>query len=37
MGELASLPNIGSIVEKQLMDVGIKNYEELKEIGAKEA
>ena len=37
MGELAFLPNIGTIVEKQLLDVGIENYEQLKEIGAEEA
>ena len=37
MGELTSLPNIGPIVEKQLLDVGIENYEQLKEIGAEEA
>lgn len=37
MGELSKLPNIGQAVEKQLNDVGIKTYEELKSIGSKEA
>ena len=37
MGELSKLPNIGLVVEKQLNDVGIKTYEELKKIGSMEA
>ena len=37
MGELSKLPNIGQAVEKQLNDVGITTYEELKSIGSKEA
>lgn len=37
MGELSELPNIGAAVEKQLDDVGIKTYEQLKEVGSKEA
>lgn len=37
MGELSKLPNIGAAVEKQLDDVGIKTYEQLKEVGSKEA
>jgi len=37
MGELSKLPNIGPVVEKQLIEVGINTFEELKEIGSKEA
>lgn len=37
MGELSKLPNIGKIVEAQLIQVGIDTTEKLKEIGAKEA
>ncbi len=37
MGELSSLPNIGKVVEDQLMQVGINSAGELKRIGAKEA
>ena len=37
MGELSKLPNIGAFVEKQLDDVGIKTYEQLKKAGSKEA
>ena len=37
MGELSSLPNIGKVVEAQLMQVGIHSAEELKRIGAREA
>lgn len=37
MGELSKLLNIGAAVEKQLDDVGIKTYEQLKEVGSKEA
>ncbi|MDU5105712.1 TfoX/Sxy family protein [Clostridium sp.] len=37
MGELSKLPNIGEFVEKQLNEVGISTYEELKEAGAKDA
>ena len=32
MGELAKLPNIGSAVERQLNEVGIHTYEELKDF-----
>lgn len=35
--QLAQLPNIGTVLEKQLYEVGILTYEELKEIGAKQA
>lgn len=37
MGELNKLPNIGKIVEKQLEQVGITSYDELKELGAEQA
>ncbi|MGN0341881.1 MAG: TfoX/Sxy family protein [Roseburia sp.] len=37
MGELSKLPNIGTTVEEQLIQVGINSLEELKKIGAKEA
>lgn len=37
MGELSKLPNIGEVVEKQLNQVGITTYEQLKEIGSKQA
>ena len=37
MGELSSLPNIGKVVEEQLMQVGVNSAEDLKRIGAKKA
>jgi len=37
MGELAKLPNIGKMVEEQLLQVGIGSADELKRIGAKTA
>ena len=37
MGQLSKLPNIGAVVEDQLNNVGIKTYEQLKEVGSKEA
>lgn len=37
MGELAKLLNIGETVEKQLNEVGINTYEELKKMGSREA
>ena len=37
MGELSRLPNIGKVVEEQLMQVGVNSAEELKRIGAKKA
>lgn len=37
MGELSKLPNIGPAVEEQLNAVGIVTYEQLKEIGSKQA
>ena len=37
MGQLSKLPNIGKEVERQLNQVGINTYEELKELGAEKA
>ncbi len=37
MGELSNLPNIGKTVEEQLISVGIKSADQLKELGAKAA
>lgn len=37
MGELSKLPNIGKVVEEQLIQVGIDSFEKLKEICAKAA
>ena len=37
MGELSKLPNIGKTVEGQLLQIGIRTVDELKEAGAKEA
>ena len=37
MGELSNLPNIGKVVEEQLMQVGVNTAEELREAGAKQA
>jgi DNA transformation protein len=37
MGDLSKLPNIGKEVENQLNQVGISNYDELKNIGAEQA
>lgn len=37
MGELANLPNIGKEVERQLNQVGINTFEDLKLIGTEQA
>lgn len=37
MGELLELPNIGKDTERQLNEVGIHTYDELKELGAEQA
>lgn len=37
MEQLSKLPNIGKVLEKQLQEVGIFTYEQLKQTGAKEA
>ncbi|NEU04821.1 TfoX/Sxy family protein [Clostridium senegalense] len=36
MGELLKLPNIGEKVKKQLNEVGIFTYDELKNIGTEQ-
>ena len=37
MGELSKLPNIGAVVEEQLHQVGINTYDQLKEMGSRQA
>ena len=37
MGELSNLPNIGTVVEEQLNQVGIVTEADLKAAGAKQA
>lgn len=37
MDKLSKMPNIGAILEKKLIDVGVKTPEELKALGSKEA
>ena len=37
MGELSKLPNIGKIIEKELIQVGIDSVDELKKTGARAA
>ncbi len=37
MGELAILPNVGKVLEKNLNEVGIYTVKQLREIGSKEA
>ncbi|MEG6613022.1 TfoX/Sxy family protein [Pseudoclostridium thermosuccinogenes] len=37
MGKLSELPNIGKTLEKRLVKAGIKDAEDLKQIGSKEA
>lgn len=37
MGELSELPNIGKVVEGQLNQAGITTYEQLKEMGSRQA
>ncbi len=37
MGELSNLPNIGEMVEQQLNQVGITTYEQLTQIGSRQA
>ena len=34
MERLSDLPNIGEVVEKQLNEVGIETYADLKKLGA---
>ncbi len=37
MRDLHNLPNIGEVLEKQLVDVGITNPHQLLQIGSREA
>lgn len=37
MSELSKLPNIGKVVEQQLLQVGIESAEQLREIGSWQA
>jgi DNA transformation protein and related proteins len=37
MGRLSNMPNIGSVLEKKLNEVGITNPEALIQLGSKEA
>ncbi|MBV7272766.1 TfoX/Sxy family protein [Clostridium sp. PL3] len=37
MGELSKLPNIGKEIERQLNEVGIFTYDELKDTGTEKA
>lgn len=37
MGELSNLPNIGKVLEQQLLQVGIETPEYLKQVGSKQA
>ncbi|GHU90845.1 competence protein TfoX [Spirochaetia bacterium] len=37
MGELSNLINIGKKLEKQLNEIGVKTFDELKNIGSKKA
>ena len=37
MGELSKLPNIGKVVEEQLIQIGISSVDDLMKVGAKEA
>ncbi|WP_461615191.1 TfoX/Sxy family protein [Clostridium sp. Marseille-QA1073] len=37
MDRLSKMPNIGKILEQKLIDAGVKDADELKAIGSKEA
>lgn len=37
MGRLSNMPNIGSVLEKKLIEVGITDPEALIQLGSKEA
>jgi DNA transformation protein len=37
MGELAKLPNVGKVLEKNLNDIGVFTEAQLKEVGVKQA
>lgn len=34
VNKLCDIPNIGKELEKQLLEVGVQTYEQLKEIGS---
>lgn len=37
MSTLSTLPNIGKVLEQQLLQIGIETTEQLKQIGSKQA
>lgn len=37
MNTLSSLPNVGKVLEKNLVEIGIHTPDELRKVGAKEA
>jgi DNA transformation protein len=37
MGELSKLPNISTVIEEKLIDVGVSTRQELFDVGSKEA
>lgn len=37
LDKLSKMPNIGAILEKKLIDIGVKTPEDLKSLGSKEA
>lgn len=37
MDKLSSLPNVGKVLEKNLIEIGVKTPEQLREIGSKKA
>lgn len=37
MSELSNLPNIGKVLEQQLIQIGIETPEQLKQVGSKQA
>lgn len=37
MSELSNLPNIGKVLEQQLLQIGIETPEQLKQAGSKQA
>ncbi len=37
MGELEKLPNIGKEIERQLYEIGIATFEQLSDVGSRQA
>ena len=37
MGDLAALPNVGTVLERNLLAVGVESPDELRSIGSREA